>query len=163
MKTIHKSKNQYVFDNKVLQFIELDVKICRQQCPHNNHNGALPFLSLSFFSLCVFLRLFFHCCYLYSLLPLYKYLFKLVRETVLFVLKHAVHTFFVINLQKKKKGFFTWVLHINCCACCVIWTCVFCSVTLKILPAKLAAVSVTISHFNINLLIYKYIQAVTIH
>jgi len=34
-----------------------------------------------------------------SLLPLYNYLFKLFWETILlFVLKHAVHTFFAINL-----------------------------------------------------------------
>jgi hypothetical protein len=38
-----------------------------------------------------------------SLLPLYKYLFKLVRGTILLlVLEHAVlvHTFFAINLDK---------------------------------------------------------------
>ena len=156
-----------MFDNKVFQSMELDVKICRQQCPHNNHNSAVPFLSLSFFSLCGFLRLFSLLLFLFTLIspfPLYKYLFKLVRETILFVLEHAVYTFFAINLpKKKKKGLFIWTSHINCCSCCIIWTCVFCSVTLKILPAKLAADSVTISHFNINLLIYNYIQAVTIH
>ena len=47
----------------------------------------------------------FHCCYysitltFISLLPLYKYLFKLFRGTILlFVLEHAVNIFFAINL-----------------------------------------------------------------
>jgi len=41
----------------------------------------------------------FRCCYLYSLLPLYKYLFTLVRGIfLLFVLEHAVHTYFAMNL-----------------------------------------------------------------
>jgi hypothetical protein len=36
-----------------------------------------------------------------SLLPLYKYLLKLVRETILlFVLDHAVRTFFAIILKQ---------------------------------------------------------------
>ena len=39
-----------------------------------------------------------------SLLPLHKYLLKLVKGTIpLFVLEHAVHTFFAINLSKRKK------------------------------------------------------------
>jgi hypothetical protein len=49
----------------------------------------------------------FHCCYLYSLFfhfcTLYKYLSKLVRETILLItLEHAVHTFFAINLSRQK-------------------------------------------------------------
>ena len=30
----------------------------------------------------------------------YKYLFRLVRGKILFVLEHAVHNFFAINLKK---------------------------------------------------------------
>ena len=53
----------------------------------------------------VVLRLF-HLCYLYSLFPLYKHLFKIAGGTnLLFVLEHAVHTFFAINLSKKKKAY----------------------------------------------------------
>jgi hypothetical protein len=38
----------------------------------------------------------------FSLLSLYKYLLKLIRGTILlFVLEHAVHTFFAINLHIK--------------------------------------------------------------
>jgi len=35
-------------------------------------------------------------------LPLYKYLFKIIRGTVLlYVLEHAVHTYCAINLSRK--------------------------------------------------------------
>jgi len=160
-----------MLDNKVLQFIELDVKICRQQCPHNNHNSALPFLSLKFFSLRGCFKTFSLLSFIFSfisLLPLYKYLSRLVGGNNFGMCPRTccTHTFFAINLKKKKKKkkvLFTWTSHINCCSCCVIWTCLFCSVTLKIPLAKLAEVSVTIIHFNKNLLIYNYIQAVTIH
>jgi hypothetical protein len=94
-----------MLDNKVLQFIELDVKICRQQCPHNNQNSAIPFLSLKFFSLCGCFKTFSLLLFIFtfiSLLPLYKYLSKLIGGTILLcVLEHAAHTFFAINLQKK--------------------------------------------------------------
>ena len=42
--------------------------------------------------------------YLYLLLPLYKYLFRLVRRTIfIFVLQLAVHTFFATNLKNQTK------------------------------------------------------------
>ena len=95
-----------MLDNKVLQFIELDVKFCWQQCSHNKHNSAVPLLSLKFFSLCGFFKTFSLLLFIFtfiSLLPLYKYLFKLDGGTILlFVLEHAVHSFFAINIKKKK-------------------------------------------------------------
>lgn len=42
--------------------------------------------------------------HLFSLLPLYKHLFKLIRGTLLFfVLEHSVHTYSAINLSRKEK------------------------------------------------------------
>jgi hypothetical protein len=55
--------------------------------------GSIVAVFLDFFTAVIYIHFI-------SLLSLYRYLFKLFRGKILFVLEHAVRNFFAINLLK---------------------------------------------------------------